>query len=70
MEIEQLIQQQQLFFKSQQTKDISFRKKALKKLLDEIQKNEESIQNALYEDFKKPFFFCYFSEIGLVIAEL
>ena len=70
MEIEQLIQQQQLFFKSQKTKDISFRKKALKKLLDEIQKNEESIQNALYQDFKKPFFESYISEIGIVIAEL
>ena len=70
MEIEQLIQQQKLFFKSQQTKEISFRKNALKKLLAAIQKNEEAIQNALYQDFKKPVYESYISEIGIVIAEL
>ena len=46
MEIENIIEQQRLFFKSQQTKDISFRKNALKKLLAEVQRNEEAIQNA------------------------
>jgi aldehyde dehydrogenase (NAD+) len=70
MEIEQLIEQQQIFFKTQQTKDISYRKSALKKLLIEIQNNEEAIQNALYQDFKKPVFESYISEIGIVISEL
>lgn len=70
MEIEQLIYQQQQFFKSQKTKDLSFRKNALKKLLAEIQKNEEAIQHALYQDFKKSIFESYISEIGIVIAEL
>lgn len=70
MEIEQLIDQQCNYFKTQQTKDISFRKNALKKLLIEIQNNEEAIQNALYQDFKKSVFESYISEIGIVIAEL
>ncbi len=70
MEIEQIINQQKQFFKTQQTKDISFRKKALKKLLKEIEKSEIEIQDALYQDFKKPAFESYISEIGIVIAEL
>ncbi|MDP2089033.1 MAG: aldehyde dehydrogenase [Flavobacteriaceae bacterium] len=70
MEIEPIIEQQRQFFKSQKTKDISFRKKALKRLLEEVQNNEEAIQNALYQDFKKPAFESYISEIGIVISEL
>lgn len=70
MDFEQLIEQQQTFFKSQQTKEISFRKNALKKLLTEIQNNEAAIKNALYQDFKKPAFESYISEIGIVLAEL
>ncbi|MDO9260336.1 MAG: aldehyde dehydrogenase family protein, partial [Flavobacteriaceae bacterium] len=70
MEIEPIIEQQRQFFKSQKTKDISFRKRALNLLLEEVQKNEEAIQNALYQDFKKPAFESYISEIGIVIAEL
>ena len=70
MEIEQIIEQQRQFFKSQKTTAILFRKKALKRLLEEVQNNEEAIQNALYLDFKKPAFESYISEIGIVIAEL
>ncbi|MDP3352169.1 MAG: aldehyde dehydrogenase [Flavobacteriaceae bacterium] len=70
MDIEQIVEQQRQFFKSQKTKDISFRKKALKKLLNEVVKNEEAIQQALYNDFKKPIYESYISEIGIVIAEL
>lgn len=70
MEIEQIIEHQRQFFKSQKTTAILFRKKALKRLLDEVQNNEEAIQNALYLDFKKPAFESYISEIGIVIAEL
>ncbi|HEX5742458.1 MAG TPA: aldehyde dehydrogenase [Flavobacteriaceae bacterium] len=70
MEIEQIIAQQRQFFKSQKTKDVLFRKMALKKLLGAVQNNEEAIQNALYLDFKKPVFESYISEIGIVIAEL
>lgn len=70
MDIEQLIINQKEFFKSQKTKDISFRKKTLEKLLYEIQQNETAIQDALYQDFKKSEFESYISEIGIVIAEL
>jgi aldehyde dehydrogenase (NAD+) len=70
MDIEQIIEQQRQFFKSQKTKDISFRKESLKKLLNEVIKNEEAIQQALYNDFKKPVYESYISEIGIVIAEL
>lgn len=70
MELEQIIAHQRQFFKSQQTKDVLYRKKALKKLLAAIQHNEEAIQRALYQDFKKPVFESYISEIGIVITEL
>lgn len=70
MKIEQLIKEQQQFFKTQKTKEIAFRKESLKKLLFEIQQHEEAIQNCLYQDFKKPAFESYISEIGIVIAEL
>lgn len=70
MEIEQLIKQQRQFFKTHKTKEISFRKDALKKLLIEIQSNEEAIQNALYLDFKKPVYESYITEIGIIISEI
>lgn len=50
--------------------DIQFRKEILKKLLYVIQKNEETIIQALYDDFKKPPFESVLTEINYVITDL
>ncbi len=65
-----LLQKQQEFFKSQQTKEVSFRKKALKKLREEITNREDAICDAIYADFKKPKFESMAAETQFVLAEL
>ncbi|WP_117883180.1 aldehyde dehydrogenase [Aureibaculum luteum] len=68
--IKEIIQQQRDFFKTQQTKDVSFRKKALKRLRQEIVTREEDICDALFADFKKPRFETLAAETQFVLAEL
>jgi len=70
MHIPKIIQQQKVYFKNQQTKNISFRKNSLKNLRSEIIKREQLITEALYKDFKKSAFESYATEIGIVLAEL
>ncbi|MEM6720105.1 MAG: aldehyde dehydrogenase [Bacteroidota bacterium] len=66
----QIVQAQKDFFKTRQTLDVSYRKKALKKLLKEVKKRENDICDALYADFKKSKFESVLSETGIVISEL
>jgi aldehyde dehydrogenase (NAD+) len=66
----ELLQKQCDFFATQQTKDISFRKKALKKLQKEIISREDDIAEAIYKDFKKPKFETLAAETQFVLAEL
>ncbi len=68
--IKEIGQAQRDFFKTQQTKDISFRKKALKRLQQEILKREDDICDALYADFKKPKFETLVAETQFVLAEI
>ncbi len=68
--VKEIIQQQRDFFKTQQTKDVSFRKKALKRLQQEIIKREDAICDALYADFKKPKFETLAAETQFVLAEI
>ncbi len=68
--IPEVILAQKNFFKTQQTKDVSFRKKSLQKLLKEITRREEDILKALYNDFKKPEYEGVMTEISIVISEL
>lgn len=70
MNIPHTLQQQKAYFKSQQTKDISFRISVLKKLKGEIIVREHDIYEALKKDFNKPTFETFISEYGLVISEL
>jgi len=65
-----VLKEQQNFFRSQQTKEISFRKKALKKLRQEIINRETEICDAIYADFKKPRFESMAAETQFVLAEL
>ncbi|WP_298519766.1 aldehyde dehydrogenase [uncultured Kordia sp.] len=66
----EIVQAQKNFFKTRQTQDIAYRKKALKKLLKEVTKRENDICDALYADFKKPKFESVLSETGIIISEL
>lgn len=50
--------------------DVHFRRETLKKLLFVIQKNEEAIIQALYDDFKKPPFEAVLTETNYVITDL
>ncbi|UUW08889.1 aldehyde dehydrogenase [Flavobacterium plurextorum] len=50
--------------------DIGYRKETLKKLLYNIQKSEDLIVQALYDDFKKPEFEAVLTETNYVISEL
>ena len=70
MNIQNIVQHQDNFFKSQKTKDINFKKKKLKLLLNEIKTREKDIVNAVYNDFKKPAYETVLSEISIIISEL
>ncbi|PCE64192.1 aldehyde dehydrogenase [Sediminicola luteus] len=61
---------QQAFFKSQITKDVNYRKEALKRLEKEILAQEDAVCEAIHADFKKPFFETLATETQLVLAEL
>lgn len=50
--------------------DIGYRRETLKKLLYNIQKSEDLIAKALYDDFKKPEFEAVLTETNYVISEL
>ena len=50
--------------------DINFRKQTLIKLLISVQKHEEEIIKALYNDFKKPAFEAVVSETAYIVSEL
>ena len=65
-----LITKQKSFFKTEQTKNISFRLEALQKLRTAIKKNEKVLMEALRTDLNKSEFDAYTSEIGFVLEEL
>ncbi|MFD1613753.1 aldehyde dehydrogenase [Gelatiniphilus marinus] len=66
----EIISAQKAYFRAQKTKDIALRTTLLKRLKQEIINREKDIFNALYKDFKKPFFEAFLSENALVIAEI
>ncbi len=68
--IPEILLKQKAFFKSQKTKEVSYRLSLLKALKQEIVSNEQAIYEALKKDFKKSEFETFISEFGLVISEL
>lgn len=70
MNIEKLLEQQREFYRTNQTKDVRFRKNALKMLQRSIRKAEDRIAEALYKDLHKAHMEAYMSETGMVLAEL
>ena len=65
-----ILKKQREFYLTQQTKDLSFRKNALKRLQKEIVAREDAICDAIYADFKKPKFETLAAETQFVLAEL
>lgn len=68
--IEQKFANQKAFFASQQTKDIDFRLRQLKKLKKIVNNNEKNIQDALWADLHKSPEEAYLTEINIVISEI
>ncbi len=68
--IPEILLKQKAFFKTQKTKEVSYRLSLLKTLKQEIISNEQAIYEALKKDFRKPEFETFISEFGLVISEL
>lgn len=70
MEVTTLYQKQKTFFNTQTTFDVSFRRVALKKLLDVIEKKEDAILKALFQDLKKSEYESFLTEVFIVKNEI
>ncbi|HCY8257547.1 TPA: aldehyde dehydrogenase [Staphylococcus aureus] len=68
--IEQKFYDSKAFFNTQQTKDISFRKDQLKKLIKAIKSYESDILEALYTDLGKNKVEAYATEIGITLKSI
>jgi acyl-CoA reductase-like NAD-dependent aldehyde dehydrogenase len=69
-EIHAMVERQKMFFMSGKTKDVPFRKQALRDLAGAIKKFEKDMVEALYKDMKKPAVEAYASEIAVVKNEI
>ncbi len=70
MSIKTTIHQQRAFFNSNITKDIQYRKKALKRLEKLLQENETALYTAIYSDFQKSEFETYTTELSIIYHEI
>lgn len=65
-----LVQKQRTYFESGATRDIMKRKKHLQALYDVIKSRKNDILQALHDDFRKPAFEGYVTEVGFVLEEI
>lgn len=65
-----MLEKQQQFFYSGQTRNYAFRRAMLKKLRDVISEFEDELYDALYKDLHKSKFESYSTEIGFTLEEL
>ncbi len=70
MRIPDIHQKQCAFFKTQQTKNIQYRKDSLLRFQAELKKEETAIHQALFSDLGKPDFEAYLTEYFVVMSEL
>ena len=68
--LQSLFADQQKFFATGKTREVAFRREALKKLRTAILMHEEELYHALHKDLHKSPFESYASEIGFVLEEL
>ena len=69
-DVDRLVKAQEAFFLTGQTRDLSFRRKQLRLLLQNVRKNEAAIVQALQTDLGKPEFEVVTSELAVVYSEL
>ncbi|MCT2564219.1 aldehyde dehydrogenase [Chryseobacterium herbae] len=70
MDIQEIVSNQQAFFKTQQTKNLKFRKMYLEKLRDIILKNEDLLYEAIHKDFGKSKFDTFTTELSFVLNDI
>lgn len=70
MKIQEIVSHQKAFFKTQQTKNIRFRKMYLEKLRDVILQNENLLYEAIYKDFGKSKFDTFTTEISFILNDI
>ncbi|AOZ94523.1 aldehyde dehydrogenase [Paenibacillus crassostreae] len=68
--MDQYLQEHQQFFYSGQTRNIQFRLQQLSKLKVTIQRYEQQIISALYDDLRKSEFEAYATEIGFCLSSI
>ncbi len=68
--LQTLFESQQNYFASGKTRDVAFRREALRKLRSAILMHEKELYEALRRDLNKSSFESYASEIGFVLEEL
>ena len=68
--MQDIVQRQRAFFNSNATRDISFRKEQLKKLLSLLKSNEEELCAAIYTDFGKSEFETLATELELIYKDI
>lgn len=70
MDIEKIVKKQKTFFMTGKTKEVKYRKEALKKLKQKIIELEPEINQALKADLNKSKTESYMAETGMVLSEL
>ena len=70
MDIEKIVKKQKTFFMTGKTKEVKYRKEALKKLKQKIIELEPEINQALKADLNKSETESYMAETGMVLSEL
>lgn len=70
MTIESVVSAQHSFFDTNTTKDLTFRKESLEKLLEAIEENKDAVYNALRADLGKSEPESYMTEVGPIIREI
>ncbi|WP_299189663.1 aldehyde dehydrogenase [uncultured Aquimarina sp.] len=70
MNYQEIISNQKTFFDTNATKNTSFRVKELKHLKSVLQKNEDLLYNAIYNDFKKSKYETYTTELAIIYHEI
>ena len=70
MDIKKLLTQQRAFFNTDQTKNVEFRLRQLKRVKTILKENEHLLYEAIYKDFKKSQFETYTTELSLLYHEI
>lgn len=68
--IEEIVNKQRCFFRSEETLKFGFRKKMLKRLLKAIKKWEDDLASSLYTDLHKSYEEAYMTEFSIVYGEI